>query len=194
MNRAAVFAFAALATAPAWAADEPARVSRPSLLSSAQPLWSDLTAAQREVLGPLETQWNAMPAAKKTAWIAFVSRFGAMKPADQERARERIRDWAALTPEQRGVARANFRLAEPLPRDERVVTWQQYQTMTPEQQQVLRSAGSTSNTAAGHAGSPTGLAKQAGRPVHDAARTPAAASSFAPAAAPQPDVSPTRSR
>jgi hypothetical protein len=37
--------------------------------------------------------------------------------------------------------------------------------MTPEQQKVLREAGWTSNTAARHAGAPTGLAKEASQPL-----------------------------
>jgi hypothetical protein len=37
--------------------------------------------------------------------------------------------------------------------------------MTPEQRAVLRANGWTSNTAARHAGAPTGLAKQAARPL-----------------------------
>ena len=59
-----------------------------------------------------------------------------------------------------------------LPPDERVAHWQQYADMTPDQRSVLRSSGWTSNTAARHAGAPTGLAKEAARPLASAAAPP----------------------
>ena len=72
------------------------------------------------------------------------------------------------------VAGAKLRQVKPLVRydltavldkDEREASWEQYSSMTPEQRSVLRANGWTSNTAARHAGAPTGLAKQAARPL-----------------------------
>ncbi len=152
-----------LCALPAVAAD-PAPV-RPSLLPLAQPLWSELTPAQHEVLAPLEPQWNALPSAKKRSWLKLADRVPRMKPADREKAQARIREWATLTPEQRRLARNNYRLAKTLDKEEREASWEQYNTMTAEQQSVLRANGWTSNTAARHAGAPTGLAKEAARPL-----------------------------
>ena len=78
---------------------------------------------------------------------------------------KRIHEWAALSPEQRRMARQNYRLAQQLPADKRAEQWQQYEALTPEQKKVLRSAGSTSNTAARHAGANTALAKEAAKPI-----------------------------
>ena len=63
--------------------------------------------------------------------------------------------------------RGNFPLcgAAKLPADKRAEQWQQYEALTPEQKKVLRSAGSTSNTAARHAGANTALAKEAAKPI-----------------------------
>jgi Protein of unknown function (DUF3106). len=77
---------------------------------------------------------------------------------------------AALTPEQRRLARQNYRLAKRLPPDERQAQWERYRELTPEQRAVLRNSGWTSNTAARHAGARTGLAKEAAQPLSDLAR------------------------
>ncbi len=143
-------------------APEPARRS---LLPLAQPLWSDLKAKQREILAPLEPQWNALPSTSKRAWVKLADRVPRMRGADREKALERVREWASLTPEQRKLARNNFRLAHNLNPEEVHANWEQYSQMTPEQRAVLRNAGSTSNTAAKHAGARTGLAKEAARPL-----------------------------
>lgn len=138
---------------------------RASLLPLAQPLWSELSAAQHEVLAPLEEQWNALPRTSKLSWLKLADRVPRMKPAERAKAEARIREWAALTPEQRRQARNNYRLAQGLDKNERAASWEQYQSLTPEQRSVLRANGWTSNTAARHAGAPTGLAKEAARPL-----------------------------
>ena len=164
MIRALLVGFALALIAPGVQAfeDEPQRAS---LLPLAQPLWSELKAAQREVLAPLESDWNGMPRSSKLSWLKLADRVPRMKPEEREKAQARISEWAALTPEQRRLARNNYRLAQGLDKDERVASWEQYSSMTPEQQSVLRANGWTSNTAARHAGAATGLAKQAARPL-----------------------------
>lgn len=136
-----------------------------SLLPLVQPLWSELNESQRKVLAPLEPQWNTMSRDEKRPWLSLAARLPKMGAEDRARAEKRIREWAALTPEQRRLARDNYRLAKQLPKEQRVATWEQYQQMTPEQRDVLRKAGWTSNTAARHAGAPTGLAKEAAQPL-----------------------------
>ncbi len=140
-------------------------VTHGSLLALAQPLWSELSAFQRETLAPLEPSWNSLPLAKKRSWLALTEKMPRMSSAERAKAQVRIREWASLSPEQRRMARNNYRLAKSLDRDERVATWESYRQMTPEQRSVLRANGWTSNTAARHAGSPTGLAKEAARPI-----------------------------
>jgi hypothetical protein len=138
---------------------------RPSLLPLAQPLWSALTRTQQSVLQPFEGQWNSWPTTEKRRWLALADRLPRMDADNQARARTRIAEWAALTPEQQRIALRNYRLAKQLPPDERKARWERYSEMTPEQQQVLRASGWTSNTAARHAGARTGLAKEAAQPL-----------------------------
>lgn len=138
---------------------------RKSLLPYAQPLWSELKPAQQQVLAPFAAQWNSLPVDVKLAWVGLANRHPRMSAAEQARTAERISAWARLTPEQRKQARQNFRLAKSLPKDERVAQLQQYNTMTDEQKKVLQTSGSTSNTAARHAGARTALAKEAAQPL-----------------------------
>ena len=181
--------------APTCAA-EPTTAPRASLLPLARPLWSELAPAQQQILSELEPQWNGMPAARKRTWLTLAERIPRMEGAERERAEARIREWARLTPEQRNLARNNYRLAKTLPKDTRAATWEQYRQMTPEQREVLRSSGSTSNTAARHAGAATGLAKQAARPLPGVTPRPPAQTetpplpSAAPAASPSTTPSP----
>lgn len=142
---------------------------RKSLLPLVQPLWSELTQRQQQVLAPFAEQWNTLPVEEKRAWKALAERFPRLSAGERRHAEKRISEWALLTPEQRKLARQNFRLAKELPRDERVAQWEQYQNMTDEQRQVLQH-GSTSNTAARHAGSRTALAKEAAQPIAEVVR------------------------
>ena len=137
---------------------------RPSLLPLAQPLWSDLNPTQQQVLAPFSAQWNGLPLTEKRAWAELASRFPKMKPDEQKRVENRIGEWAALTPDQRRLARANYRLAQKVGRDNLLAEWENYQSMTPEQRSVLGSIG-TSNTAARHVAAQTGLAKEAAQPL-----------------------------
>lgn len=137
---------------------------RPSLLPLVQPLWSDLTPVQQQVLAPFSEQWNGLPITEKQAWADLARRFPKMKPDEQKRVEKRIAEWAALTPDQRRLARANYRLAQKVGRENLLAEWENYQSMTPEQRSVLGSVG-TSNTAARHVAAQTGLAKEAAQPL-----------------------------
>ena len=138
-----------------------------SLVTSAQPLWIDLAPAQKAFLQALEPQWYTLSATERKSWVSLADRVPKMNLAQQKTATVRVKEWAALTPEQRKLARANFRLVKELPTEERTAQWRQYQSMTPAQRTVLRSSGWTSNTAAQHAGATTGLAKEASQPIKE---------------------------
>jgi hypothetical protein len=142
---------------------EPSRPSLPTL--AFKPGWSDLSQSQRQVLASFESQWQQLPLNEKRAWADLASRFPQMSEQDQARVQRRISEWAKLSPEERKLARANFRMAQQTGSANLQADWERYQAMTPEQRAVLGTAGSTSNTAARHAGAPTGLAKEAAQPL-----------------------------
>lgn len=144
-------------------ADDPGQ--RESLLPLAQPLWTELTPPQQNALAPFAEEWNTWPASEKRSWITLADRLPAMPPDKQEKARQRIAEWAKLSPDERRIARTNYRLAKERPAETRAHEWLRYRSMTQEQRSVLREAGTTSNTAAGHAGAPSGLAREAAQPL-----------------------------
>lgn len=138
---------------------------RRTLLPLVQPLWSELSPAQQQVLEPFAEQWNSWSTSDKRNWLALAERLPRMQTEDQLRTRERIAEWAALTPEQRRVARQNYRIARELPPEERRTQWERYQRLSPEEQKALRSSGPASNTAARTANPRSGLAREAAQPL-----------------------------
>jgi hypothetical protein len=158
----------------ATASAQATETARKSLIPLAEPLWVDLSAAQQSFLKPLQAQWYALSATERKSWVSLADKLPKMTPAAQKKAATRVNEWAALSPEQRRLARENYRLAQNLPQEERAAQWEKYRSMTPAQRSVLRSAGTTSNTAALSAGATTGLAKEAAQPIKEinAAPTP----------------------
>lgn len=157
---------------------------RASLVALLEPLWIDLTPAQQQALAPFAPEWNTWPTAEKKSWVALADKLPAMSAESRAKAQRRILEWANLSPEQRRLARANYRLAKERSAKQRVEEWRSYQSMTQEQRNVLRQAGSTSNTAAGHAGAATGLAKEASQPLPRIATPPVVGPAIFPAANP----------
>jgi hypothetical protein len=152
----------------------PSKVS--GLQSLVEPLWTDLSVQQRTTLEPFGAQWNAWSAQEKRVWISLAEKLPQYSPAQQLKAKQRIKDWAALTPEQRRLARSNYRMAHQLPKAELADQKKRYEGMTHEQRVVLRENGSTSNTAAKYGGARTGLAKDAAKPLASTQTTAAATS------------------
>jgi hypothetical protein len=142
-------------------------VKKKSLVAAAEPLWVDLATENKAFLKPLEKAWYTLSAVERKSWVNLANKVPKLSTVEQKKAAARVNEWAALTPEQRKLARANYRLAQNLNQDERKEQAQRYDSMTPAQQAVLRSSGWTSNTAAKHGGSATGLAKEAAQPIKD---------------------------
>ena len=144
----------------------PSPASPDTLWPSIGPLWSSLSGEERRVLAPFEKQWNSWSVEEKKAWVLVArTRYPGMSEAERLAWHQRIEQWAALTPEQRRNARLNYRLIRRLPATQQAEEVRRFQSLTPEQRQVLETTGTTSNTAAGHAGARTGLAKQASQPM-----------------------------
>ena len=154
-------------TPPSPATAEPMRPATRSALLPAPvvPRWNSLSPAQQTLLEPFKDSWTTLPDAEQRAWAELALRFPRLAADQQERAQKRIHEWAALTPPQRQMARSNYRLAKVLPPEARVQQYEAYRELSPEQRGVLRSTGSTSNTAAALASPTVGLAKNASQPM-----------------------------
>ncbi|MDB5853154.1 MAG: hypothetical protein JWR22_1195 [Herminiimonas sp.] len=121
---------------------EPSRASPPSTKSApptpvSKPRWVDLTPAQQTALQPLAAEWDRLDSARKIKWLTIGSKYGTLKPDQQVRLQERMREWAKLTPDQRRVARESYSRAKKLNPSEKSAEWQNYQKLPEEQKKKL---------------------------------------------------------
>jgi hypothetical protein len=101
------------------------------------PLWNELTAEQREALGPLASDWDKFDLDRKRKWLAMAAKYPNMSPEGKKRFHERAPQLSNLTPEQRETARENFRHAYSLPPDQRQALTQKYQGLPEERKKAL---------------------------------------------------------
>ena len=135
---AALAANGAGATAPAAKAD------------AGGPQWSELTPRHRQVLAPLANDWNGLDARSKERWIDVAGRFHKMPPDEQQRATQRMGEWAHMTVAQRIQAREVFQETRGLSKEEREARWKAYQALPEEKKRELaakRAAAPASGTA-----------------------------------------------
>jgi Protein of unknown function (DUF3106) len=156
-----------LGVQPSTGVAQSVEAAKKSLVGAVEPLWVDLSPMDKAFLKPLEPTWYTLSAVERKSWVTLAGKVPKLSAAEQKKAATKVNEWAALSAEQRKLARANYRLAQNLNKDERKAQSERYSAMTPAQQEVLRGSGWTSNTAAKHGGSATGLAKEAAQPIKD---------------------------
>ncbi|MGZ5818354.1 MAG: DUF3106 domain-containing protein [Burkholderiaceae bacterium] len=140
-----------------WAIDNPTPVTNPSApsvpinkpvqlskqpaktptIKTAKPLWSDLSPIQQQALAPLSSDWDKIDAMRKQKWLVIANKFHEMKPEEQQRLQDRMRDWAKLTPAQRRAARESYERTKKLNADQKSEKWQQYQSLPEEEKKKL---------------------------------------------------------
>lgn len=103
----------------------------------ARPLWQELTPAQKNALAPLSADWSGIDLLRKKKWLEIAVRFPSMKPDEQRRLQERMREWAKLSPEERRVAREVYTRTKTLGTDEKSAQWLEYQNLPPAEKQRL---------------------------------------------------------
>ncbi len=104
---------------------------------AAEPDWADLAPAERSALAPLAGLWPRLPADERAEWRALAARMPQRSADEQARLQQRMRDWAAMTPDQRGQARLQFQQAQRWSAEERRQRWQDYQSLHPQARSVL---------------------------------------------------------
>jgi hypothetical protein len=105
------------------------------------PVWDRLSREQREILAPLERDWNSLDAASRSRWLGLAERYPNLTPERQQRVQERMRQWAALSPEERQKASERYRRMRemtPQQRKELRERWERYQQLPEEQRRELR--------------------------------------------------------
>ena len=126
---------------PAAAADAAAHPAKPGTVnahkSGDKPLWRSLTPAQQLALQPLQGEWDQMDGVRKQKWLQLANRFASMKPEEQQRVHERMREWAKLTPAQRELARETYSRARKIAPEQKTASWESYQQLPEDQKKKL---------------------------------------------------------
>ena len=104
-------------------------------------LWKDLTPMQQQALEPLSPEWDKMDSLRKKKWLDIASRYSAMKPDEQTRVHERMREWIKMTPEQRRQVRQNYARAQKIGPSQKSAQWEEYQQLPEEQKRELAAKG-----------------------------------------------------
>jgi hypothetical protein len=85
---------------------------------------------------------------RKQKWLQLANRFNGMKPEEQERVHQRMREWVKLTPAQRELARETYARARKIAPAQKTASWENYQQLPDEQKKKLAAsvAGRKSTT------------------------------------------------
>jgi hypothetical protein len=113
------------------------RAATPAPRAEAQPMWAELTAPQQQSLAPLAGTWKTLSEAHKRKWIALSANFASMPQPEQARLHSRMTEWAALSPQQRNVARLNFAEAQKVAPTDKRAKWEAYQALPAEEKSKL---------------------------------------------------------
>jgi hypothetical protein len=106
-----------------------------------------------------------MTEAHKRKWLALSQNFAQLPEADKNTLQSRMREWAALSSQQRAQARLNFADAKQMPQDERRSKWEAYQALSPEEKQKLAAQKPVAKVGAALAPKPVSAEKLAVPPT-----------------------------
>ena len=124
---------AGVPAAPAQAPVKPAVKAKPL----DKPLWNSLTPSQKLALAPIADEWDQADGVRKQKWLEIANRFASMKPDEQARVHERMRDLFEMTPEERRVVRDNYIRAKKIGPTQKSEEWEKYQQLPEEKKKEL---------------------------------------------------------
>lgn len=119
------------------------------------PAWSELRPSQQRILAPIQSEWESLDAQRKLKWLGITERYPKMSADERDRLQRQMKEWAALTPEQRHAARGKYREFEQLGPEEVRQKWNQYQL-----EQAAKEAAATSAESDQAAGTVAGAATE----------------------------------
>lgn len=165
----------------------PASATATGQVAASGPAWSELSPLQQQALAPLASNWNtSMSVPHKRKWLEISRNYGALSPEDQAMLNSRMKEWIALSPQQRAQARLNFgktiELSRQLTSEEKKAHWEAYQILSPEEKQKLAAKASPKPTGAATAIKPVAPQKLVAVPVQAASK---------PAIQPAPKIMPS---
>lgn len=137
--------------------------------------WSELSPLQQQILAPLASNWNTgMSEAQKRKWLEISRNYSALSPEGQATLNSRMKEWIALSPQQRSQARLNFgktkELSRQLTPEEKKAQWETYQALSPEEKQKLAAKASPKPKGAATAIKPVAPQKLVTVPVQAASK------------------------
>jgi hypothetical protein len=121
------------ASAPASKGGRGVAAARPTT----SPVWRELSPSQQQALAPLSAHWNTLSEPQKRKWIALSANFPKMSGEEQAKLHSRMTEWAALSPQQRTIARLNYGAAQTLSPNDKKAKWEAYQALSPEEKKKL---------------------------------------------------------
>lgn len=172
-------------------AGEPSGKSTPPPLvrqSESGPPWKSLRPADQAALAPLEKSWPTLDASRKEKWLVLARRLPEMSERERIRIRERMLEWVAMSPLERGRARQNFQEMQLGRLEDRQALWEAYQALPVEQRQALAQRAKPAGSSPAHSPRAVASAAADGRVTASTKRNLVPANPGAGAARP---VSPT---
>jgi Protein of unknown function (DUF3106) len=133
--------------------------AKPAPSLPGRPLWMDLAESQQQALAPLAQLWPTMTEQHKRKWLAISQNFGQLTTDEQATVQGRMREWAALSPQQRTAARLNYADAKQLLQEDKKAKWEAYQALPPQAKQKLAAQQTQSIQGAAPAVKPVSPAK-----------------------------------
>ncbi|WP_077594550.1 DUF3106 domain-containing protein [Polaromonas sp. A23] len=105
------------------------------------PAWTELTPVERNILQPLAASWNGLSQGHKRKWLQMTKSYPTLSTEEQVKMQGRMKEWVALSPQQRTLARLNFaktkELSKELTAEEKKAKWQAYQALSEEEKRKL---------------------------------------------------------
>ena len=92
--------------------------------------WASLSKRQQQALLPLNDKWDELTPQQKQKWLILARGFHQLSDPEQVVLHGRMREWAALSPRQRSLARFNFNTTQSLSIEDKRAQWEAYQQLS----------------------------------------------------------------
>ncbi|MFM8769146.1 MAG: DUF3106 domain-containing protein [Rubrivivax sp.] len=157
-GRGAVLAVALWVCVALWfAAPAAANGSSGAAASPGKTVWSSLSKAEKQALQPLQKDWHTLTADRQKKWLEVAARMPIMSDEERGRVRERMAEWARMTPAQRAQARLQFQEFRHWPSEDRQALWEAYLALSDTERAQFAGQAQRSG-----AQDPQGMTEQAG--------------------------------
>jgi len=101
--------------------------------------WLSLSKRQKQALAPLSDKWGELTHQQKQKWLALARGFYQLTDPEQIVLHGRMREWAALSPRQRALARFNFNSTMSMAIEDKRAQWTAYQQLSDDEKSKLTS-------------------------------------------------------